>query len=219
MTILALEFSSAWRSAAVLAKDESLAWVQEERPRQREPMQLIAEALQRTGLPPAAVERLAVGLGPGSYAGIRSAIAIASGWYLAHSVRLLGVSSLDCMAAQAQRLGLRGTVSVAIDAQRREFYWARYALEAEAWSLVQPLRLASAAEIQAVGKTGEPILTPEAALVGPTVQRLIPSAAELARLAMARADSTQPGRLEPITLRPARFVKAPPPRFLADTVS
>ena len=48
------------------------------------------------------IEVLAVGLGPGSYTGIRVAISIAQGWQLARGVKLLGIGSAECLAAQAQ---------------------------------------------------------------------------------------------------------------------
>ena len=46
-----------------------------------------------------AIEAIAVGLGPGSYTGIRAAIALAQGWQLAREVKTLGVSSVAAMAA------------------------------------------------------------------------------------------------------------------------
>ena len=39
---------------------------------------------------------------------------------------LLGVSSVECLAAQAEAEGRRGAVNIIVDAQRNEFYLARY---------------------------------------------------------------------------------------------
>ncbi len=60
------------------------------------------------------------GWGRVSYAGIRVALAIAQGWQLATGVKLLGVGSVECVAAQAQLEKLFGRVNVVIDAQRGE---------------------------------------------------------------------------------------------------
>ena len=58
------------------------------------------------------IECIVVGLGPGSYTGIRGAIALAQGWQLASGVKLLGVSSVEGIAAQAQAEGIHGCVDV-----------------------------------------------------------------------------------------------------------
>ena len=79
---------------------------------------LVEEALRQAQLERAQIECLAVGLGPGSYNGIRLAIALAQGWQLARPVKLLGISSAECLAAQAQAEGIFGRVQVVIDAQR-----------------------------------------------------------------------------------------------------
>ena len=50
---------------------------------------------------------------------------MAQGWQLARGVKLLGVSSAECLAAQAQAEKIFGRVNVVIDAQRNEFYLAR----------------------------------------------------------------------------------------------
>ena len=74
------------------------------------------------------------------YTGIRSAISIAQGWQLARPIKLLGVSSADAVAAQAQTEGATGRVHVVIDAQRGEFYLAGYQLAAEGSREVEPFR-------------------------------------------------------------------------------
>ena len=76
---------------------------------------------------------IAVGLGPGSYTGIRVAISMAQGWQLARGVKLLGVSSAECLAAQAQAEKIFGRVNVVIDAQRNEFYLATYEISPRGW--------------------------------------------------------------------------------------
>ena len=72
------------------------------------------------------VTRLAIGLGPGSYTGIRVAISIAQGWAAAQGIDLVGIPSLDLMVEQVRRHGASGVVHFAFDAQRGELYLARY---------------------------------------------------------------------------------------------
>jgi tRNA threonylcarbamoyladenosine biosynthesis protein TsaB len=152
-------------------------------------------------------------LGPGSYTGIRSAIALAQGWSLVREVQLLGISSAECIAAQARAEGLFGPVRVVIDAQRNEFYVEHYEITAQKIHCTEPLRLATLQEVEQFAKSGEKIIGPELANV-PGSQRMYPRAAALAALAMGRTDFVPAEKLEPIYLREVNFVKAPPPRAI-----
>ena len=219
MTILALEFSSPQRSVAVLqggagAAPLALGEVIEAGARSAKALGLVDEALRQAQIEREQIERLAVGLGPGSYAGIRSAIALAQGWQLARPVQLLGVSSAECLAAQAQAEGVFGRVEVVIDAQRNEFYLAGYHLTAEARREVEPLRLVVGAEVQARQQAGDLIIGPEVTNWFSGSRVLFPRAATLGQLAQERSDFVPGEKLEPIYLRETRFVKAPPPRIV-----
>ena len=73
------------------------------------------------------VTAIACGVGPGPYTGLRVGIATALAVGTAWQRPVLGLCSLDAIAAavvQAQP-GVPG-FSVAVDARRREVYWARY---------------------------------------------------------------------------------------------
>ena len=72
--------------------------------------------LRQAGYRPADVSALAVGIGPGSFTGIRIGLAAARGLALALGIPAAGVSTLDALAA-----GAPGTVPV-IDAKRREVF-------------------------------------------------------------------------------------------------
>jgi len=54
---------------------------------------MIESVLREAGLEREQIDVIAVGLGPGSYTGIRTALSIAQGWQLARGVKLLGISS------------------------------------------------------------------------------------------------------------------------------
>ncbi len=72
--------------------------------------------LRATELSPGDLDLLAVGVGPGSFTGIRIGLAAARGLALALDVPVAGVSTLDALAA-----GAPGAVPV-IDARRREVF-------------------------------------------------------------------------------------------------
>ena len=219
MKILALEFSSPQRSVAVVhggadAGPLCLGEAIETGGRSTNALGLVEDALRQAQLDRAQIECLAIGLGPGSYNGIRLAIALAQGWQLARPVKLLGLGSAECLAAQAQAEGIFGRVEIVIDAQRDELYLAGYDLGPQARRELEPLRLATLAEAQARQQAGATLIGPEVTNWFPTGRVLFPRAATLGQLARDRTDFVAGERMEPIYLRETRFVKAPPPRTL-----
>lgn len=175
---------------------------------------LVEAALRDGRIQREEVECVAVGLGPGSYTGIRIAIALAQGWQLAREVKLLGVSSAHCLAAAAQEMGRRGRIHVAIDAQRNEVYLAEYELGDIGWTEISPLRLAAMTEVQALAAGGATVVGPEVDRWCQTGALLFPSARQLGLLAAACTEFVPGETLAPICLRPVTFVKAPPPRVV-----
>ena len=209
MKILALEFSSERRGVAVL-DDGTVRGAALATGHAPSAMALVEEALRQAGLEREAVERIVVGLGPGSYTGIRASIALAQGWALARGVGLLGLSSAEALAATAHATGLRGPIRLAIDAQRGDFYRADYELSDAGFNLIEPLRIVGRDELlQSAGKT---IIGPEADRLGGT--QMFPDAAQLGLLSVGREDFVAGESLEPIYLRETNFVKAPPLRVL-----
>jgi tRNA threonylcarbamoyl adenosine modification protein YeaZ len=219
MKILALEFSSPQRSVAVVHEGAAggplcLGEAIETGGRSTNPLGLVEEALHQAQLDRSQIECLAIGLGPGSYNGMRLAIALAQGWQLARPVKLLGLSSVECLAAQAQTEGILGRVEIVIDAQRGEFYLAGYELSAGTRREVELLRLAAAAEVRARQQAGGLLVGPEVTNGFPGARLLFPQAATLGQLARGRTDFVAGESLQPIYLRETRFIKAPPPRIL-----
>ncbi|HEX4350833.1 MAG TPA: tRNA (adenosine(37)-N6)-threonylcarbamoyltransferase complex dimerization subunit type 1 TsaB, partial [Verrucomicrobiae bacterium] len=196
MTILALEFSSARRSVA-LARDGMLLAeaVEQTGGRGTDAFGLIEKTLENGNTAREEIEVIAVGLGPGSYTGIRAAIAVAQGWQLARGAKLLGVSSMESLAAQAQVEGFFGRVNLAVDAQRGEFYLATWEISGQSRMEVSALKIVPAAEIAARRAAHEICVGPE--LEPP----LFPSAATVAALGAVRRDFVPGERLEPIYLR------------------
>lgn len=222
MKILALEFSSPQRSVAVVQSPAAAGAhtapyvneVIETGGRATKAIGMIEQVLRDAQLEREQIDCVAVGLGPGSYNGIRAGIAFAQGWQLARNVKLLGVSSVECIAQQALADGLTGEINVVINAQRNEFYLGQYNLSEAGWTELKPLRLATLAEAQQIERAGQTLVGPEVAKWFPNGRILFPRAAVLGQIAFGRKDFVPGEKLEPIYLRETTFVKAPPPRIL-----
>ena len=112
MKILALEFSSRQRSLAVTDNDNVLSEITTDQLKTG-PLVIIEKALNQAKINREEIQCLALGIGPGSYTGIRSAIAVAQGWQLARDTPLFAVSSAEILAATARRNGQRRPSSAA----------------------------------------------------------------------------------------------------------
>ncbi len=162
------------------------------------------------------VDTLAVGVGPGSYTGIRAAIAFAQGWHLATGLKLAAVSTADALALRAFRQGWQGTIHILIDAQRDEFYHAAYQTGAADTipQTVEPLRIISRAEAGELVKNSSQVGAPDLGRLLPEARPLYPRAEDLAVLAFERKVFIAPEEMEPIYLRPVQFVKVKNTRTL-----
>ena len=92
---------------------------------------------------------VAVGRGPGSFTGVRIAMATAKGVASALKVGLVGVSTLDAIAWNAWDSGIRGRVLVVADAMRHEVYPVRYLVDDAGAHRTEPdsvVKAAAAAE-------------------------------------------------------------------------
>ena len=130
MRLLALDTSSVACSVALQAGDDSVAR-HEEQPRQhtRLLMPMIREVLADAGLSVASLDGIVLGNGPGSFIGMRIAASVAQGLAYGAGLRILPVSSLAAVAAQAGRPG--DLVAVAQDAHMNEVYLGTYEVTTE----------------------------------------------------------------------------------------
>jgi tRNA threonylcarbamoyl adenosine modification protein YeaZ len=206
MKILAVEFSSERRSVAIVEDGRVLGEAFEMGGR-------AAIALVERALAEGKVEReeigcIAVGIGPGSYTGIRGAISLAQGWQLAREVKVLGISSVECVAAQARSEKLLGTVAVVVDAQRGEFYLAEYAVSLNGIEEFKALKIVPAAEVKKLSDGGAVIVGADAKAFSGVV--MFPEAATIGMLACGRTNFVAGEKLEPIYLRETAFKKVAP---------
>jgi tRNA threonylcarbamoyladenosine biosynthesis protein TsaB len=123
-------------------------------------MALVVDVLQSAGVDWAAVDRIAVGVGPGTFTGLRIGVATAHALARARDIPLVGVSSLHALARGAvagSHLGEDGVVAV-IDARRGEVFaagWARSEVaRAAAVALLEPRAMAPDALAEALAATG-----------------------------------------------------------------
>ena len=85
--------------------------------------------LAENGIARGDIACVCVGRGPGSFTGVRIAMATAKGIASALEVGLVGVSSLDAVAWGVWEFGARGEVAVVADAMRKEVYPVRYLVD------------------------------------------------------------------------------------------
>jgi tRNA threonylcarbamoyladenosine biosynthesis protein TsaB len=122
--ILGLETATASTAVAVWAPDGPEVERRDDPPLGARPahaarlLALVEEALAAAGADWDAIERIAVGTGPGSFTGLRLGIATARGLAQARGLPLVGVSSLEALARAA-----RADLAV-IDARRGEVFAA-----------------------------------------------------------------------------------------------
>jgi tRNA threonylcarbamoyl adenosine modification protein YeaZ len=187
MKILALEFSSAQRSVAVACEGAHVREVIETgRGNTMQPFAMIETALADANVRRDEIECIVVGLGPGSYAGIRAGLALAQGWQLAINVQLAGVASAEAIAAQAQADGVRGRVNVVIDAQRGEFYLGIWELDDAGHRESAPLRIVSREAVESLASANQALIGPEVTRWFPAGRIVFPRASMLATLARSR---------------------------------
>ena len=129
MKILALDTSMGACSAAVLSGKELFARQEAmERGHAEALMPMVAEVLAEAEIRPAALDVIAATTGPGSFTGVRIAIAAARGLALVTGAKLFGIDSLSVMAktALAEGLATGGPYAVAVDARRGMLYLGLY---------------------------------------------------------------------------------------------
>lgn len=188
MRTLALELSSAQGSIALLDGEQRLfvsEWAND-RKDSGPFFEHLQGCLQKFDNP----ERIVVGLGPGSYAGTRIAIAAAIGLQAATGAALIGLPSLCAMPTTASKYMVVG------DARRESFF---FALVEERRCIEGPLLCTSEELTERLETLDCPVFAAEPLPNFPTVVLIYPSAILLAQLATATSISIAP--LEPIYLR------------------
>lgn len=212
MMILSLEFSSDRRSVALIKDGVTLGSAFENGGRQTHAARLVQSVMTQCDCSEESVEAIVIGLGPGSFAGVRAGIAFAQGWRLARRVKLAGVESAELVAIRCWLDRVRGPIEVAIDAQRGDFYLGSFEISGSGWIESEPLRIVSSDEISKRTKVGRTVFGPDVVLESLGGQRAFPAAGDVGWLSTDRLQWVEGELLEPVYLREVNFVKAIPPR-------
>lgn len=222
LTVLALDAALRGCSVALLAAGEIRAaadWAGPHGQAERL-VPLVGEVLAQARMAPAALDLIAVTLGPGSFTGLRVGLAAAKGLALGTGRPLRGIGTLEALAylVPAEIPGARGEdrpLLVTIDARRGEFYAQAFAPAARSGPGLERRPLAPPALVPAAALAG---LAPgPLALAGPGS---IAAAAALAGRdlcfagAIDRPEAVALARLAALRGRPERGAPQPSPLYL-----
>ena len=215
MNVLALDTALEACSVAVLRDGEPPVMRREgmARGHQERLAPMVAETMAEARLAFAALDRIAVTVGPGSFTGLRVGLAFAKALSLALDIPCIGVGTLEALAASTPGWAAEPLFLAVLDARRAHVYLQAFAHGAP---LTEPANL-SIAEALALSEqlgggpwtpkagSGAALLAPQAPPAGAPIQ-VDPIA--LARLAAARPAHL--GRPHPVYLR------APDARTIAE---
>ncbi|MCF7669082.1 MAG: tRNA (adenosine(37)-N6)-threonylcarbamoyltransferase complex dimerization subunit type 1 TsaB [Verrucomicrobia bacterium] len=216
MTVLAIEFSSPYRTVAVVENGKVAGYASESNPNKTDTLALINAALDNAGSYRKDINRLAVGLGPGSYMGVRMSIAAVQGWQLMRQTECVGISSIQCILKKAQRNNMCGKLCIVIDAQRNEFYAACFSVGESHTECVEKIGIRSIANIQELQSQDWRLIGIEEDSRINNLTVLPPDAGTLGIIASASREIMPAETLSPIYLRKTEFIKAPPPRKIPE---
>jgi len=221
--LLALDTSTSYASIALVHDGRTLVELDWEvgRNHSAELLTRLDWLLAERGITPARLDGIAVATGPGSFNGVRVAVAAAKSLAFALGVPLSGHPTLDVIAWGAAQA--RGAICALLEAGRGQVYTASYAgpaLAAEGWAptgaytILTPAELASALAstiCEPVVFCGEWRPETRAALaeaLGETARfspvgggRRASWLADLALARLARGERDAPEALEPLYLR------------------
>jgi tRNA threonylcarbamoyladenosine biosynthesis protein TsaB len=212
MRILAFDCAGAQCAAAILSDGDVLVTrhVLAERGHAQLLIPMLVDLLDEGGLEFSDIDRFAVTTGPGSFTGIRVALAAAHGLALGTGKPIVGVTVFEAMAAATKAAS---RLLVAIDSRRAELFVQMF--DADGAPLAEPAMLPPEAIANWTGP-GQLTLTGDAAgLVAPHLAGMVDNSPEawarqvdpavVARLALGRADGPPPA---PFYLRPPDAVPA-----------
>jgi tRNA threonylcarbamoyladenosine biosynthesis protein TsaB len=190
MKVLALELSSARGSIAF--RDRAQCCFRAEFANDRKHSGTFFENLERCMAENGRPEQIVVGLGPGSYAGTRIAIATAIGLAAATGAKLAGIASICGMPTEAVEYAVIG------DARRQSFF---FAVVCDRRCVKGPVLCSEADLRMRVHALVMPVFSAEPLVSFRQAQLLHPSAAVLAEVAAANRAEMTSAPLEPIYLR------------------
>ncbi len=214
MRILALDTSTEACSVAYLEGGELLERHEEVgRAHATRLLPLIGEVMGAAAVELGSLDVLAVGVGPGSFTGIRIGVACAQGIAFGAGLPAVPVSSLEALAFQAVRELGATRILACIDARMREVYWQLFSVHAD-----RQIRAESEPRVDAPGDVlrelegqswcgigrGIPVLSNVGMSFDSAHPGALPRAGDAARLARSRflrGEHVAPQDLVPVYVR------------------
>jgi tRNA threonylcarbamoyladenosine biosynthesis protein TsaB len=133
MLILAFDTAMAacsvavWRDGEVRAETRRLM----ERGQAEHLVPMIADAMTAAGTDACTLDRIAVTIGPGSFTGVRVALATARGLALTRNIPVIGLTTGEVLAAEAAGKIDAGAIVSLIDSKRGDVYAERFTASGE----------------------------------------------------------------------------------------
>lgn len=103
-------------------------------------LSMVDQVLAESQITQSDINAVAVGKGPGSFTGLRIGIGVAQGIAYGIGCSMLGLSSLEALAANTN---MNGYVLAGIDARMNEIYWAIYKVSGDETQLCGSLSVSS----------------------------------------------------------------------------
>lgn len=125
-------------------------------------MAYVDAVLRETGLDFHQLDRVAVNVGPGSFTGVRIAVASARGFALALNTTAIGVTAFEALAVQAHKDHINKPVLVLLDAHRGEIFAQSF--DQNGCPETEPQALTLEGAVQLCGEKPEHVLTGSASL-------------------------------------------------------
>ena len=184
LTTLAIEQSCASGSVALREPDGRVterAWEEESRMRNRGLFPNLKALLNDAGIGPEAIDRFAVGIGPGSFTGIRMAISAAWGMALPAGRQVVGFPSPDVLAADLAREMGAGILMIVGDARRERLWLAEYALSNGRANRQAPIRVIPTDKLADLLQPTTRVATSDWMRLADFLSRSVPTACTLLR--------------------------------------
>jgi tRNA threonylcarbamoyladenosine biosynthesis protein TsaB len=166
MLILAIDTALDACAAAVLDTGSGKLIASESQPMKRGHaealMPLVARVMKESGLPYAALDRVAVTTGPGSFTGLRVGLAAARGIGLAAAKPVVGLTTLSAYSAPIVSEQSEHPIIAAIDARHDQVYFQ--VVGGDGRALIRP-KVAPISEALAASRFGAPHLVGNAATI------------------------------------------------------
>lgn len=125
MNILGIDTSSKFLCLAVSKGQKILASKRRQLGRKHSTLLIssVESILKKSGIPKTKIDVFGVGVGPGSFTGLRISLSLVKAFAFALGKKISGIPTLDIIAKNAQ---IDGNISVILDARRGNVYTAFY---------------------------------------------------------------------------------------------